>query len=212
MRLEVHGLTRRWRALPCDSACLANYSAHYARPFPQHTPTLCHIHGSGSLVRLRPPTSRSEPLIPLFLASDILGTYASAQCKLFSLACQRLGANHKSQMVSGYFIRVTVVKHQCTESFWNPHKYIYGFITCSSTRYYLVWSPQDVYFALFKYPRCMWLLYHLRFLARLHRRRLQRLINCWWRQNMASFVPEWLWYCLVFNLNKMLICKPGQLQ
>lgn len=100
--------------LSCDSACLVNCSSCY---WLHHTWGFLFSTGSRTHLTMFLHPALSGFIVPLFLASHIPGTLVSAQCKLFSLACQGLGANHKSQMVSGYFVRVTVAKHQCTESF-----------------------------------------------------------------------------------------------
>lgn len=107
-------------------------ATHSLSPWHTHLVSLTN-RGGGSSDSV--PLSRLQPLISLFLESVILGTLASAQCKLFSLACQRQWANHKSQMVSGYFIWVTVVKHQCTESFWKH----------TNIRFHYLWLGERVF-------------------------------------------------------------------
>lgn len=90
-------------------------------PIPRHAHSVSHSNRGGSSFSSCLICPSLPPFIPPFLALAIPGTKTLAQCKLFSFDCRRLGANHITCLVWGYFIQVTMLKHQSKKLFPNSH-------------------------------------------------------------------------------------------
>lgn len=97
-------------------------------PIPRHTHSVSHSNRGGSSFSSCLICPSLPPFIPPFLALAIPGTKTLAQCKLFSFDCRRLGANHITCSVWGYFIQVTMLKHQSKKWFPNSHKNKVAFV------------------------------------------------------------------------------------